>query len=242
MPSEEDQKLCFVIGPIGDPGTEIRRHADWLLKGIIKPVFVSHFPDFKVERADEIVAPGSINSQVISRLLDAPLVIADMSLHNANAFYELAVRHMVRLPTIHMIHKSSKIPFDVASFRAIQFACDDVEEVEVAKAILKATIGEVTKPEFVVENPVTHARALFEIDKHATQEMKALADEVATLRGELDQLKLFTNTVAGMALNRASLPPASDSLSRSAGFVSTGEALAGVKLPEILAILKSPKK
>jgi len=29
-------KLCFVIGPIGDAGTETRRHADWLLKGIIK--------------------------------------------------------------------------------------------------------------------------------------------------------------------------------------------------------------
>jgi hypothetical protein len=44
MPSEElAQKLCFVIGPIGDSDTPVRRHADWLLKGIIKPVFASHF-------------------------------------------------------------------------------------------------------------------------------------------------------------------------------------------------------
>jgi|1186.fasta_scaffold276435_2 hypothetical protein len=117
-------QLCFVIGPIGDPGTDVRRHADWLLKGIIKPVFVQHFPDSRVERADEIVAPGSINSQVITRLMDAKLVIADMSMHNANAFCELAIRHMVRLLTIHIIHKDWKVPFDVAPFRAIQFARD----------------------------------------------------------------------------------------------------------------------
>ena len=84
----ERQELCFVIGPIGEVGTEFRLHADWLLKGIIRPVFNQHFPEFKVERADEIKATGNISSQIITRLTEAKLVIADMSLHNANAFYE----------------------------------------------------------------------------------------------------------------------------------------------------------
>src|ERR1700687_4206370 len=106
----EPKKLCFVIGPIGDARTEIRTHADWLLEGIIRPVFKEHFADFRVLRADGIKATGDINSQIINRLMDADLVIADMSLHNANAFYELAVRHMVRLPTIHVIHSDWKIP------------------------------------------------------------------------------------------------------------------------------------
>jgi hypothetical protein len=82
-----EKKLCFVIGPIGDPGTDERSHADWLFDGIIKPVFAEHFRDkFEVPvRADQIVAPGSINTQVIARLFEVPLVIADLSLHNANA-------------------------------------------------------------------------------------------------------------------------------------------------------------
>ena len=77
-----EKKLCFVIGPIGDPGTDVRRHADWLFRGIIKPVFAKHFSDeFDVPvRADEIVAPGIIHTQIIQRLLEAPLVIADLSL------------------------------------------------------------------------------------------------------------------------------------------------------------------
>src|ERR1700750_2605228 len=92
--------------------------------------------------------PGSINSQVITRLMDAKLVIADMSMHNANAFYELAIRHMVRLPTIHIIHKDWKVPFDVAPFRAIQFARDDIDDVEAAKTALKITIDEVIRDGF----------------------------------------------------------------------------------------------
>ena len=109
----ERQELCFVIGPIGEVETDFRLHADWLLKGIIRPVFNQHFPKFKVERADEIKAAGNISSQIITRLTKAKLVIADMSLHNANAFYEeLAARHSVRLPTIHMILKGWNIVMD----------------------------------------------------------------------------------------------------------------------------------
>jgi hypothetical protein len=108
MADDNSKKLCFVIGPIGSEGSDERRHANWLLNGIIKPVFSAHFPGYEVQRADEIVAPGSINSQVITRIMDASLVIVDMSMHNANAFYELAIRHMVGLPTIHMTGRSGK--------------------------------------------------------------------------------------------------------------------------------------
>jgi hypothetical protein len=216
MPSEGDaSKLCFVIGSIGDFGTDIRRHADWLLDAIVKPVFMAHFPHFKVERADEIVSPGSINSQVINRLMDAQLVIADMSHLNANAFYELAIRHMKRLPTIHMIHKSWKIPFDVAPYRAIVFSFDQVDELEAAKVDLKATVEEVAKPEFVVENPVTHARARFEIDEHATPAVKALASEVAALRGAFDQLSSYTDALAFQVQGLGSAPPVGNLLGAS---------------------------
>jgi hypothetical protein len=96
------QKVCFVVSPIGDPESQQRIHADWLLKGIIKPTFSAHFGDFRVLRADEISTPGLIDSQVITLLLDAEIVIADMSFQNANVFYEMGIRHMKRLPTIHI--------------------------------------------------------------------------------------------------------------------------------------------
>jgi hypothetical protein len=179
-----------VIGPIGDPDTDVRRHADWLFQGIIKPVFAEHFGnEFDVpERADDIAEPGSINTQVITRLLDVPLVIADLSLHNANAFYELAIRHMKRLPTIHMIHKDWKLPFDLAAFRAISFSLADYLDLENARVSLKSTVEEVIKPGFVVENPITHARGVIEVSEHASPEQRVILDKLGALERQIQEL------------------------------------------------------
>jgi hypothetical protein len=82
-------------------------------------LFAANFPQFTLERADKIPTPGMVSAQIISRLYDAELVITDLSLHNANAFYEMAIRHNVGRPIIHMIRKNEPIPFDVIPHRAI---------------------------------------------------------------------------------------------------------------------------
>src|SRR5262245_19824439 len=128
-----DKKLCFVVSPIGAPGGPERTHADWLLMEIIEPVFEEHFKDFRVERADKINVPGMIDSQVITRLLDAELVVADMSMLNANAFYEMGIRHMRQKPIIHMYREGDKIPFDVAPYRAIPFSFAHPDNLESAR-------------------------------------------------------------------------------------------------------------
>lgn len=219
--ADKTKKLCFVIGPIGGAGTEPRTHADWLLDGIIRPVFKDHFPDFDVLRADGIKAPGDINSQIIQRLMDAELVIADMSLHNANAFYELAVRHMMRLPTIHIIHKDWKIPFDVAPYRAIHFSRQEFSDLNAARSELASVVQEVIAPGFVVENPITHARARFELDQHATPEIKALAEEVATITAKLNDLQMQVVVNHQIAQARSGVPP----MGSFGGYISPGNAL-----------------
>ena len=85
-----DEKLCFVIGPIGDEESDPRIHADWLLEGIIEPV-MANFPEFRVKRADKDPRPGLIDAQLIDDLLRAQLVIADLTFLNPNAFYEIAL-------------------------------------------------------------------------------------------------------------------------------------------------------
>jgi hypothetical protein len=58
-----------------------------------------------------------IDSQIITSLLDAELVIADLSFLNPNAFYEIGIRHMVQKPIIHMFIEGTDLPFDVKPFR-----------------------------------------------------------------------------------------------------------------------------
>src|SRR5262249_300689 len=205
--ASDQKKLCFVAGPIGHAGSAERGHADWLLKGIIRPVFDEHFPEFYVERADEIAAPGMIDSQVINRLHSAPLVIIDMSFQNANAFYEMGIRHMKRLPTIHMYREGEVIPFDVKPYRAVDFKFTNPDDLAHARAKLKAAVEVVIQPGFEVENPVTRARGIEELDEHVMPVPKVIVEHLAAMQ---DRMETLENVTASLV--RASFAPPSPDL------------------------------
>src|SRR6266513_4776654 len=107
-PSDWD-KVCFYITPIGDDGSDSRKHADMMLKHLIEPVFSSL--GFRVVRADKIERSGLITQQIFEHLGRSRISVADLSFNNPNAFYELGIRHMTRQPTIQIIRKGDRIPF-----------------------------------------------------------------------------------------------------------------------------------
>lgn len=152
------QKTCFVIGPIGSPDSNERTAADWLLHAVIRPVLEDKEFGFKVMRADEFPQPGLITNQVISLVMDSELVVADLTGHNANAFYELAIRHMVQRPTIHMIRAGEVPPFDIKDYRAIFYQITKVQDVTAAKEELRKQVAAVLADGYEVANPITHAR------------------------------------------------------------------------------------
>jgi hypothetical protein len=116
-------KICFFITPLGEEGSDERRHANMMLNHVIRPVFNEH--GFTVVRADEIAKTGLITQQIFEHLARARVCVADLSFHNPNAFYELGVRHAFLLPTIQIIHKSKKIPFDLSQGRTITIDTSD---------------------------------------------------------------------------------------------------------------------
>jgi len=59
-------------------------------------------------------------------LLRAKLVIADLSFHNPNVFYEMAIRHFTKLPIIQICRKSDRLPFDVNQVRTIPIDTTDI--------------------------------------------------------------------------------------------------------------------
>lgn len=118
------ETTCFYITPIGSPESEQRKHSDLFLGSFIEPVLQSF--NLRVIRADGIDKPGVITKQVIEYIVKSRLVIVDLSYHNPNVFYELAIRHMMRLPIVQIIRKSDTIPFDINRMRTIVIDMTDI--------------------------------------------------------------------------------------------------------------------
>ncbi|WP_324134416.1 hypothetical protein [Bosea sp. (in: a-proteobacteria)] len=148
---------CFYITPIGGVGSDARKHSDLFLGSIIEPAMMPF--GLKVIRADGIDKPGVITRQVIEYILKSRLVIADLSFHNPNVFYELALRHAVRLPVVQIVRHSDNIPFDINQMRTIQIDNSDiyafVPKIESYKAEIAAQARRALDAGHEVETPIS---------------------------------------------------------------------------------------
>jgi len=126
-------RLCFVVGPIGKENTVERKHSDLLLNSVIRPVLASEEFGYAVKRADEDSDPGMIGDRVITDILRAELVVADLTDLNANVFYELGIRHSAEKPTIHIAKLGTELPFDNISHRTIFVDLMDWNNSEAAR-------------------------------------------------------------------------------------------------------------
>ncbi len=82
----------------------------------------------------EIVRAGNIREDMFQRLLTADLVIADLSIHNANVFYELGVRHALRDKRTLLVRCAAQdVPFDLRTDRYLRYNVEnpaaDVDEL-----------------------------------------------------------------------------------------------------------------
>ena len=174
------KKSCFVIGPIGDEGSEERIRSDQILKHIIRPA--AEECGYKAVRADEISEPGIITTQIIDHLMNDDLVIADLTGHNPNVFYELAVRHAVRKPVVQMIAAGERIPFDVAAARTIQVDHHNLDSVEAAKEEMVKQIKAAESNPANVDTPLSTAIQIKDLKASENPLEKSYAEIIEMLQ------------------------------------------------------------
>jgi tetratricopeptide (TPR) repeat protein len=138
------RKLLFVAMPFGskpDPTHRFEINFDDVYERSIKPA--TEEADLDVIRADEETLGGIIHKPMYERLLLAEIVIADLTLANANVFYELGIRHAARpRSTILIYAKTSHLPFDVAPVRAMPYELGEGGELSAEEAEnLLTTLG-----------------------------------------------------------------------------------------------------
>ena len=90
----------------------------------------------------EFIEQGNIRTDMFEQLLIADLVIADISIHNANTFYELGIRHAFRDKRTFMIKsKGDDVPFDLKTDRYLPYdAAHPAAAVDALANALRATL------------------------------------------------------------------------------------------------------
>lgn len=146
-----DSKLCFVVMGFGkktdyETGRTLDLNATYA--EIIKPAATE--AGFRCVRADEVMHSGHIDLPMYEMLLRADLVIADISTGNANALYELGVRHALKpFSTVVMKESKGKLYFDLNHTNTFSYdhLGEDIgaSEARRAKSDLKLLIEEIFK-------------------------------------------------------------------------------------------------
>ena len=186
--STDDHKSCFVIAPIGEPDSDIRKRSDQILRYIIRPA--AEDCGYETVRADDIDRPGIITNQVIQHILEDALVVADLTGKNPNVFYELAVRHATRKPLVQIIQKDESIPFDVTATRTIFVEHQDLDGAEAAKVAIIDQIKSLETDASGLESPISVPLDLQRLRESQSPEQRSLAEvlsEVSHLSRKLDE-------------------------------------------------------
>jgi hypothetical protein len=121
------KEQCFIITPIGDENSEIRRHIEGIIDAVIKPALEEWY---EIEVAHRISTPGSITKQIIEAIYNSKLVIANLTNCNPNVMYELALRHGIGKPVIMIAVEGTKLPSDIMMQRTIFYRNDALGVLE----------------------------------------------------------------------------------------------------------------
>ncbi|MPU14911.1 nucleoside 2-deoxyribosyltransferase [Acinetobacter baumannii] len=173
-------KKCFVVCPIGLDDSDTRRRSDKLLKHIINPVCKKC--NFETIRVDHLNTSDSITETILTHLTESDLVIADLTEHNPNAFYEIGYRSALKKPIIHLKDKNDSIPFDVSTIRTFDYDLSDLDSVDELKERLAQTINSLS---FEDNNSSMKEMASETFNSQILQELFKIQDDIKELHSKI---------------------------------------------------------
>ena len=151
------ETTAFYVSPIGSDDSDERKHADLFAASIVEPALVDS--KLRLVRADQIDSPGVITRQVLDYIINSRLVVVDLSFHNPNVFYELAIRHLMRKPIVQLMRSRERVPFDINQSRTIMIDDRDiyslVPQLPVYVAQISAQVRQALENPDAVDNPIS---------------------------------------------------------------------------------------
>jgi hypothetical protein len=163
MDTMDLRQVCFVDMPFGkkpDLASGVEVDFDQIYDMAIAPAIAE--VGLEPVRGDRERTGGVIHSQMFGRLLLSEYVVADLTLSNANVFYELGIRHLARpFTTVPIFAAVHAIPFDVSLVRAIPYSLEKGKLTAEAAAKLKADL--VSRLSAAVEGSASMDSPIFQL-------------------------------------------------------------------------------
>lgn len=197
--TNENQKECFVIMPISDVNGYPEGHFDLVYKNIICPSCKQ--AGYSPFRADEDRAANMIQLEILRKLLDAPLVICDLSTRNPNVLFELGIRQAFDKPVVLIQEEGTPNIFDISTIRYLEYKKEmQYQDVLATHERLKQAILATTNPDKKGTNSIVK---LLELDTPATLPKQTTTDrKELSLEYLIAELKDIKNEIREMKQNQ----------------------------------------
>jgi hypothetical protein len=164
----------------------------------------------------EIVEPGNVREDMFALLVEADLVVCDITVHNANVFYELGIRHALRKKRTVMIKgapAADSTPFDVLTDRYVPY---DTGAPGQALDLLIAAIQAALSSERDTDSPIFKMLPGLPEANPATVQVLPLGfrEEVDRARAAQSKgwLRLLAHEVRGLRFERVALQLVAEAL------------------------------
>lgn len=137
-------KKIFFATPIGSVDSKEYQRSNKIVEAITN-ILEQIEDDLELIRVDKIFKPNNITETIKQEIAESNFIIADISNHNPNVYYELGYATGLQKTCIQIAEKSNKnLPFDVAQINTIFYDLDDIKS-------LKFQLEEMIK--YVLSNP-----------------------------------------------------------------------------------------
>ena len=174
------KKSLFFVTPIGEPNSPVRTQCDQVMRHLLEPVLSR---EFDIVRADLVDDPGDINKDIIIRLHQSDLVIADLTDLNPNVMWEVGLRHAFNKPIVTICRSDQSFPFDLSAHRHIRYDLSDPDELEKGRATIKRFAETVMKQKKYI-GPVAAALGMASLQ---SEDIDA-ANVLLSLEDKLDEI------------------------------------------------------
>lgn len=134
--------------------------------------------NFIVERANDIQNIQNILKDIVESIINADLIIADLTDLNPNVLYELGIAHTVQKPTVLITQNIDEIPFDLKTYRVIPYS-NEFNQAEILYNVLKDLSKKLIEGKSEYSNPVIDF-----IDKRTLEEIKVHLDRIREVKRE----------------------------------------------------------